>query len=206
MLPQGYDSSGQPRQPRQQTPPSPLDLMLQQQPQPPLLPQAQQPPARSLGGPAKRPGIVAPAPSYRLSRQVVTIPDLWREWTLGLGGLPSVTALDAAYGSRWRSPSERQFYSMRKVIIDEIMARGSLRCPDQCGCARFFYVSFDPTSPPHTLHPIKTHTNNRCPLVWGRFEQFGEMPHFPQSGQSLNQLFQSTIIEQLVQTPYSYIN
>ena len=27
------------------------------------------------------------------------------------------------YGSRWRAPSERQYYSIRKVIIDEIIAR-----------------------------------------------------------------------------------
>ena len=62
-------------------------------------------------------------PLYKLSRDVVTIPGLWREWTVGLGGLPSVAALDSMYGSRWRAPSERQYYSMRKVIIDEIMAR-----------------------------------------------------------------------------------
>ena len=62
-------------------------------------------------------------PLYKLSRDVVTIPGLWREWTVGLGGLPSVAALDSMYGSRWRAPSERQYYSMQKVIIDEIMAR-----------------------------------------------------------------------------------
>jgi hypothetical protein len=118
MLPQGYDATGQPRQ---QTPPSPLDLARQQQP------------TIDLGGPLPlpRPSTVTSAPSYRLSRQVVTIPDLWREWTVGLGGLPSVAALDSAYGSRWRSPSERQYYSMRKVIIDEIMARVGNSLDDQ---------------------------------------------------------------------------
>jgi len=67
--------------------------------------------------------IAAYTPSYKLSRQVVTVPDLWREWTQGLGGLPSVMALNASYGSRWRPTSERQYYSMRKVIIDEIISR-----------------------------------------------------------------------------------
>lgn len=124
MLPQGYDPAGQPRQ---HTPPSPLDLNQRQ-------------PAIDLGGP---PPPAPPAlerqeqargdavPSYRLSRQVVTVPDLWREWTVGLGGLPSVAALDAAYGSRWRSPLERQYYSMRKVIIDEIMAMAGNSLDDQ---------------------------------------------------------------------------
>lgn len=116
MLPQGFDSAGLPRQ---RTPPSPLDLCR---------------PTINLGGP---PPAVATAmeqqqqqhaaaafvPSYKLSRQVNTIPDLWREWTVGLGSLPSVRELDAAYGSRWRSSSERQYYSMRKVLIDEIVAR-----------------------------------------------------------------------------------
>jgi hypothetical protein len=64
-------------------------------------------------------------PSYKLSRNAMTILDLWREWTVGLGGLPSMMSLDATYGSRWRSSSERQYYSMRKVLIDEILTRAS---------------------------------------------------------------------------------
>ena len=125
MLPQGYDPAGQPRR---HTPPSPLDA-------------SQHQPAVDLGGPlsaavavaAAAPGQQEPvhAPSYRLSRQVVTVPDLWREWTVGLGGLPSVATLDATYGSSWRSPSERQYYSMRKVIIDEILALAGNRLDDQ---------------------------------------------------------------------------
>jgi hypothetical protein len=35
------------------------------------------------------------------------------------------------YGTRWRAPSERQYYSMRKVIIDEIMARVRNSLSDQ---------------------------------------------------------------------------
>jgi hypothetical protein len=124
MLPQGYDLAGQPRR---HTPPSPLDLNRHQ-------------PAVDLGGPPP-PAPTAlerqqqargdAVPSYQLSRQVATVPDLWREWTIGLGGLPSVAALDAAYGSRWRSPSERQYNSMRKVIIDEIMAIAGNSLEDQ---------------------------------------------------------------------------
>lgn len=96
ILPQGYDPTlGQHRQ----SPPSPLNL--------------------NIGQPLSI--DLVQVPSYKLSRQVTTVPDLWREWTLGLAGLPAVAALDAAYGSRWRSPSERQYYSMRKVVIDEII-------------------------------------------------------------------------------------
>jgi hypothetical protein len=118
ILPQGYEQAA--GQPRRHTPPSPLDLNARA-------------PAVDLGGPlppapastvldGQAPAWRDAVPSYRLSRQVTTVPDLWREWTIGLGGLPAVMALDAAYGSRWRGPSERQYYSMRKVIIDEVLS------------------------------------------------------------------------------------
>jgi hypothetical protein len=38
--------------------------------------------------------LVAQPPTYQLSRGITTIPDLWREWTVGLGGQLSVEALD----------------------------------------------------------------------------------------------------------------
>jgi hypothetical protein len=115
ILPQGYNPAGAQCQ---HTPPSPLDLNVCQ------------PPAVDLGGPAllaptaleARVQAQAPAPSYKLSRQVTTVPDLWREWTMGLGGLPLVAALDAIYRSCWRLQSERQYYSMHKVIINKVIA------------------------------------------------------------------------------------
>lgn len=59
-------------------------------------------------------------PVYKLSRGITTIPDLWREWIEGLGGQLSIEALNERWGSRWRHGAEFQFYSRRKVIIDEI--------------------------------------------------------------------------------------
>lgn len=62
--------------------------------------------------------------SYRLSRTIQTVPELWREWTCGLGGNPSVQILEELHGPRWRpEPKERIFFSRRKVIIDEIRRR-----------------------------------------------------------------------------------
>lgn len=59
-----------------------------------------------------------------MSRTIVTVPDLWREWTVGLGNGPAVQALEDTYGAQWRpDQSERVFYSRRKVIIDEIRTR-----------------------------------------------------------------------------------
>ena len=72
MLPGGYDPAGQPYQ---HTPPSPLDLNVRQ-------------PAVDLGGPPplaptaldeRAPAWHYAIPTYHLSRQVTTVPELWRE-------------------------------------------------------------------------------------------------------------------------------
>jgi hypothetical protein len=63
-------------------------------------------------------------PQYHMSRTIQTIPELWREWTVGLQGQPSIERLDEQYSSSWRSgptaASERQFYSRRRTLITEI--------------------------------------------------------------------------------------
>ena len=113
ILPRGFDSALLAR---------PEDLF----PPPPPPP----PPAAFLGAP---PGpalshsktLVGDVPSYKLSRDVYTVPELWREWTVGLQGLPSVDELNRLFEARWRPASERQYYSSRKVIVDEIRRRAT---------------------------------------------------------------------------------
>lgn len=83
---------------------------------PQVLPQQQSPPP-----PPPPPSL---PPSYLLSRAISTVPQLWREWTVGLGGGPSVQGLEDMYGPRWRQKhSEAVMYGRRKVIIDEIRSR-----------------------------------------------------------------------------------
>jgi Centromere DNA-binding protein complex CBF3 subunit, domain 2/Transcriptional activator of glycolytic enzymes len=66
----------------------------------------------------------APAPTHQMSRTISTVPDLYKEWTFGLGSAPAIQALEDAYGARWRpSQAERVFFSRRKVIISEIQRR-----------------------------------------------------------------------------------
>ncbi len=61
---------------------------------------------------------------YTLSRKISTIPEIWREWTVGTICCPSVEELDQRYGSRWRPEhKERQFYSVQKVIVEELQGR-----------------------------------------------------------------------------------
>lgn len=65
-------------------------------------------------------------PTYKLNRGIETIPALWSMWTVGIGGAPSVEELDRQYGAGWRqTSSERQYYSMRKTLIDEIKRRAA---------------------------------------------------------------------------------
>lgn len=48
---------------------------------------------------------------------------MWREWSVGIGNGPAVKNLNESYGSGWRAgwpPKERQYYSMRLIIIDHI--------------------------------------------------------------------------------------
>jgi len=68
--------------------------------------------------------LSARPPSYKLSRTIQTVPDLWREWTTGLANGPAVQGLEDSYGAAWRPlQSERVMFGRRKVIIDEIRAR-----------------------------------------------------------------------------------
>jgi hypothetical protein len=57
-----------------------------------------------------------------MSRTARTVEALWREWTVGLRGGPSIEKLDRRWGSQWRAgrQSELQFYSLRLEIIKEI--------------------------------------------------------------------------------------
>jgi hypothetical protein len=57
-----------------------------------------------------------------MNRQVNTVPELWKEWTVGLGpGNPSIRELERQYGPSWRtSSSAANFFSRRLRIINEI--------------------------------------------------------------------------------------
>ncbi|EDN05524.1 predicted protein [Histoplasma mississippiense (nom. inval.)] len=63
---------------------------------------------------------------YSLSRTIQSVPDLWREWTTGLRGGPSVQSLEDQGGS-WRkgSSKEQMMFCRRKIIINEIRTRVS---------------------------------------------------------------------------------
>jgi hypothetical protein len=73
-------------------------------------------------------------PRYRMCRSVKTVERLWREWTAGLRGQPSIRQLDSRWGSRWRSgcQPELQWYSLRQEVVREVgrMAQAG-RCSEE---------------------------------------------------------------------------
>ena len=65
-----------------------------------------------------------PVPIYRLCHDTRTIPELWREWTEGIGVMLPIKELDQRWGMCWWTGAEHQFYSTHKVIINEVRRLG----------------------------------------------------------------------------------
>ena len=82
----------------------------------------------SSNGRSVTPGLEMP-PRHRMCREVRTVRDLWREWTVGLRGQLAIAALDSRWGSRWRAgqQSEVQWYSLRLEIVKEIRRMAQAR-------------------------------------------------------------------------------
>jgi len=64
---------------------------------------------------------VSSIPNYSMSRGIVSIPDLWREWSEGLCGNHAVSDLEKRWGTQWRrSEKEKKFFNRRYIILKEI--------------------------------------------------------------------------------------
>ena len=72
-----------------------------------------------LGTPAMTVAQQGP-PQIRFPRALCSVEDLHQLWRYGLATMPSVDELEKRWGSRWRLRSERQLFSMRKVVMDEV--------------------------------------------------------------------------------------
>lgn len=70
----------------------------------------------------RSPSPLLEPPRYCMCRTAKTVEALWREWTVGLRGNPSIEEQDRKWGNRWRAgrQSELQWYSLRLEIIKEI--------------------------------------------------------------------------------------
>jgi hypothetical protein len=80
----------------------------------------------SVSQPSDSPIVLDPQTSprkYKLLRGSNSVYQLWTEWVFGLGGSPSVEALDRCWGARWRTGGEGMFYSRRRRVISDIRRR-----------------------------------------------------------------------------------
>ncbi|KAI8636523.1 transcriptional activator of glycolytic enzymes-domain-containing protein [Parasitella parasitica] len=60
-------------------------------------------------------------PTYHMSRGIVSLTDLWREWSEGFCGGPAVLDLERQYGTRWRDDEGvKKFFLRRNAIIKVI--------------------------------------------------------------------------------------
>lgn len=59
--------------------------------------------------------------TYKLSRGLRTVSEVWHEYDRGLPGCPAVRELELLHGATWRKKeSERQFFCRRKVFYDAV--------------------------------------------------------------------------------------
>ena len=54
-----------------------------------------------------------------MSRKVVTVETLWKEWHDGIEGLWPVKDLEKDHGTKWRR-NDMKWYNIRKKIIDAV--------------------------------------------------------------------------------------
>lgn len=91
---------------------SPVEPLHGSQPPNPQAPQAPM-------SPFTRP---PPINKFQMSRKIETVLDLWREYTEGLAGYPSVKVMYEGEDTSWKknNKTERRFYQRRKVILDGV--------------------------------------------------------------------------------------
>ncbi|TYJ52194.1 hypothetical protein B9479_007209 [Cryptococcus floricola] len=74
-------------------------------------------------------GPLSPSSNFTMSREVKSVPDLWKEYTIGWDGQPAVrdiyeggNARKRRRGKRFRDDSERKFYRRRKKVLEMVEA------------------------------------------------------------------------------------
>ncbi|KAI8327191.1 transcriptional activator of glycolytic enzymes-domain-containing protein [Blakeslea trispora] len=75
-----------------------------------------------------------------MSREVVTVAELWEEWTVGRDGFWSVEELDSKWGSKWRG-KDRKWINIRKKVVNAVKdlmndlglsAESAINCSSEC--------------------------------------------------------------------------
>lgn len=58
-------------------------------------------------------------PNYRLSCNTRTVHDIWKEWTAGFEGGPSIVSLHEKYDLKWLAPEDRAVYRENRSVLLE---------------------------------------------------------------------------------------
>jgi hypothetical protein len=78
-------------------------------------------------------------PEYKLSRRIITMHELWKEYTVGLSSGPAVSDLENNWGTRWRqNGTESRYFNRRNVIYKEVarmVADGDVNTVDEAVAA-----------------------------------------------------------------------
>jgi Transcriptional activator of glycolytic enzymes len=86
------------------------------------------PPPRS-----QEPNAAQEIPRYTLNRNFSTVTDVWREYSVGINGNPSVNSLEERYQTAWRDRKESRFFSSRSVLyreVEKIAANRGISCEE----------------------------------------------------------------------------
>ena len=90
-----------------------------------------------------------------MSRNVVTVSDAWREYTIGLNGKPPVKAMYVDNQTRrFSSESERKYFTERRVIYTAVEAMAELRGISAAETAALF-DSYRQTADPERVLSLK---------------------------------------------------
>ena len=95
------------------------------------------PPSSTMSSPPSQASVSSPPPpSYKMSPNVFTMKDLWREFFDGLPNAfsrgPKVDELEKKYGKKWRmSDRASQFFNRRNRIIKQIQSKIPLGTPEE---------------------------------------------------------------------------
>ena len=61
---------------------------------------------------------------YKMNRNLVTVVDVWREYSVGVNGGPSIKHLEETYNTKWRTQgqnrTESRFFNRRLNIYKEV--------------------------------------------------------------------------------------
>ncbi|KAM4058368.1 transcriptional activator of glycolytic enzymes domain-containing protein [Hirsutella rhossiliensis] len=80
-------------------------------------------PGQAPGKSAWRAAWAARTSELQAPRSVKSVQELLRLWRQGWGEMPSVDSLERDWGARWRPSAEKNYFSTRKIIVDEVRRR-----------------------------------------------------------------------------------